>query len=104
MISLTADSSSLTIKADNPSILIPTEVASTSKPLTDNLLVDGGAPSSLTAEILSAEGALCDASEVMKTMNLHDTWHKACTRIEWVMNGVSPITGVRTSSIVANFN
>ena len=69
-ISLTTDSPSLTIKADNLSILIPTEVASTSTPLTGNLLVDSDAPSSLTAEILSAEGALGDASNVMKTMNL----------------------------------
>ena len=56
-----------------------------------------------TAEISSAEGALRDASNVMKTMNLHDTWRNACTKIEWVMNGVSSIAEVRTLSIVANF-
>ena len=43
----------------------------------DNLLVDSGAPSSLTAETLSAEGALCNVSKGMKTMNLDDTWPKA---------------------------
>ena len=121
-----ADPSSLTIKADNPPILIPTEdnrpaeevtaraeaqlttelsratVASVSKPLlplTNCLLVDSGALSPLTAEISSAEKALCDASEIMKTMktkNLHDTWRNAFTKIEWVMNVVSPITEVRT--------
>ena len=130
-ISLAADSSSLTIKADNPSILIPTEVdnrpaeeattppeaqltmessraavASTSKPLlpvTDYLPVDS-APSPLTAEILPAEGAFRDARKVMKSMNLLDTWLNACTKIEWVMNVVSPITEVRTLSIITNFN
>ena len=93
-ISLAADSSSLTIEGDHPSILMPTEVASTSKPLLPLQL----------AEISSAEGALRDAGRVMKTMNLHDTWRNACTKIEWVMNVVSPITEVRILSIVASFN
>ena len=120
------------INVDNPSILIPTEmdnrpveeatvrpeaqltmessqatVASTSKlllPLTDCLLVDTGAPSPTTAEISSAEEALRNASGFMKTANPHDTWRNACTKIEWVMNVVSPIAEVRTLSIVANFN
>ena len=130
-ISLAADSSSLTIKADNPSILIPTEednrpakeatarpeaqltmessqitVASTSNPLlplTDSIIIDGGAPSSPTTEISSAEKVLHDASVTVKTMNLHDTWHNTFAKIEWVMNVVRPITEV-CSFIVANFN
>ena len=130
-ISLAADSSSLTVKADNPSILVPTEVdnrpaeeatvarpeaqltmessratvASTSKPLlplTDSILVDSGALSP-TAEISSAEKVLRDASVIVKTMNLHDTWYNAFAKIEWVMNVVRPITEVRLF-IVANFN
>ena len=129
---MTADSSPLFINVDNPSILIPTEVdnrpveestvrpeaqltveslrttdTSISKPLlslTDCLLVDSGTSSPPTAEISSAEKALRDASESMKTMNLHDAWHNAFTKIEWVMNVVSPITEARTLSIVANFN
>ena len=56
-----------------------------------------------TAEISSVEGALRDASNVMKTMNPHDTWRNACTKIEWVMNSVSSIAEVRILSIVANF-
>jgi hypothetical protein len=131
-ISLAADSSSSTIGADNTSILIPTKVdnrpaeeattpseaqitmessratvAFTSRPLlplTDCLPVDGGAPSPLTAEISSAEGALRDTSKVMETMNLHESWRNACTKIEWVMDVVSPIAEVRTLSIIANFN
>ena len=104
-ISLVADLSSLAIKADNPSILIPTEVTSTSKPLlplTDCLLVDSGAPSSLTAEILSARGAFRDASKAKETMNPLDTWRSACTKIKWVMGSVSSNAEVRTISIVAN--
>jgi hypothetical protein len=36
----------------------------------------------------------------MKTMNLHDTWRNDFTKMEWVMNVVSPITEVHTLSIV----
>ena len=85
------------IKAVNPSILIPTDVASTSKPLTDWLLSDrDSAPSPPIAEISSAEGALRDANKVMKTMNLHDSWRNALTKLEWVMDVVSQIPDVRT--------
>ena len=131
-ISLVVDPSSLTIKADDPSTLIQTEVdnrpaeeattpsesqittessraavAFTSKPLlplTDCLPVDGGAPSPLTAEISSAERALRDTSKVMETMNIHESWRNACAKIEWVMDVVSPIAEVRTLSIIANSN
>ena len=78
-------------------------VSSTLKPLMplkDCLLVDSGTPSP-AAEILSAKKALRDASGVMKTMNLHDTWRNTFTKIEWVMNVVSPITEVCILFIIA---
>ena len=123
-----SNSSSLTIEAGNPSNLIPTEVdngpteeatiptgnqlaiessqatvASTSRsllPVMDCLPIDSGVPSPLKA-ISSAEGALRDASEVIRTMNLCDTWRDTCRNIKRVMDVVTPITEVRTLSIVA---
>ena len=94
-ISLAIDSSSLTIKADNPSTPIPTEV--------DNRPAEE-ATAPPTAEISSAETALRDANKVIKMMIVRDTWRNACTTIELVMNIVNPITEVRTLSIGFNFN
>ena len=51
------------------------------------------------AAMPSAKGALQDADEATKAINLTSTWKGAVERIQWVIDTVSPVAGVRHSPI-----
>jgi hypothetical protein len=60
-------------------------------------------PATGTREGVSpAENALHDANEVMATINLSKTWEGALGRIEWVMDTLGPVAGVRCDILFAN--
>ena len=46
-----------------------------------------------------AEKALRDADEATKAINLTSTWESTVERIKWVIDTVSPVAGVRHSTM-----
>ncbi len=76
-------------------------------PLPDNLSVEIGVPTSHSqAEVSPTEDpviALRRADEAMKPIDRSNTWEMAVERINWVMDTLSPIAGVRVMSLCLSF-
>lgn len=51
------------------------------------------------AEMLPAENALRDAYEATKTISLTNTWEGAVARIQWLIDTLRPVAGVRHSAM-----
>ena len=51
------------------------------------------------AEMSPAENSLHDADEATDAIDLTNTWQRAVARIQWLMDNLSPIAGVRHSAM-----
>ena len=76
-------------------------------PLPDHFSVEIGVPTSHSqAEVSPTEDpviALRRADEAMKPIDRSNTWEMAVERINWVMDTLSPIAGVRVTSLCLSF-
>ncbi len=84
----------------------PSVVAAAPEPLsppTDHVPIETSTPippvPDVRAAMSPAENALHDADEATKAIDLPSTWEDAVVRIKWVMDTVSPVTGVRHSTM-----
>src|SRR6266702_47895 len=84
----------------------PSVVAAAPEPLsppTDHVPIETSTPippvPDVRAAMSPAENALHDADEATKAIDLPSTWEGAVARIKWVMDTVSPVAGVRHSTM-----
>ena len=84
----------------------PSVVVTTLEPLsppTDSGPIETSTPMlpepAVRAEMSLAENALHDADEATHAIELANTWQRAVARIQWLMDTLNPITGVRHSAM-----
>ena len=84
----------------------PSVVATTPEPLsppTDSGPIETSTPilpdPAVRAEMSPAENALHDADDATKAIGLTNTWEGAVGRIQWLMDTLSPVAGVRHSAM-----